>query len=262
MQIPFFQIDAFADKPFSGNPAAVCPLKDWLEDDVLQAIAEENNLSETAFLVGGAGRYDLRWFTPVCEVDLCGHATLASAHVVFWHLEPDAAVVTFATRSGNLVVRRDGDTLSMTFPALPARPAMVPDGMSRALGTPVMEFRQATDDWMAVVKDAETVAGLKPDFHAIAGWPCRGIIVTAKGGEGEDFVSRFFGPRVGIDEDPVTGSAHCVLAPYWAKRLKKTDMVARQVSKRGGTVSCRVADDDTVILSGCAVLVLEGTLYL
>lgn len=262
MKIPLYQIDAFADRPLAGNPAAVCPLAAWLDDDLMLAVAGENNLSETAFLVGGDGAYDLRWFTPGCEVDLCGHATLASAHVVFTHLEPGRDEVRFETRSGTLAVRRDGDRLAMDFPALAAKPVMVPAGLPKALGAQPMELRRSRDDWMAVMADAATVRDLAPDVRALAAFDCRGLIVTAKGdADGTDFVSRFFAPRVGVDEDPVTGSAHCVLTPYWAARLKKDALTARQLSRRGGTVYCR-ARGDRVELAGTAVEVIQGTLQL
>lgn len=265
MDIPLYQIDAFAERPFEGNPAAVCPMGDWLDDEVMQAVAAENNLSETAFLVGGDGVYDLRWFTPLAEVDLCGHATLASAHVVFEVLEPGQDTVHFETRSGALWVRKqDGGRLSMNFPALAAKAVMVPEGMRKALGAPVMELRHSRDDWMAVLPDAETVANLAPDLRAIAAMDCRGLIVTAKAAKdaAEDFVSRFFAPGAGVDEDPVTGSAHCVLAPYWAKRLKTDTVVGRQVSARGGTVYCCLDGPDRVDLAGSAVTVMEGTFRL
>lgn len=263
-QIPLYQIDAFAERAFEGNPAAVCPLDAWLDDATMQAIAAENNLSETAFFVGANGDYALRWFTPRCEVALCGHATLASAEVVFSALEPGLDEVRFQTKSGVLTVRKEAGRLAMDFPARPANPVMVPDGLAWAMGAQPLELRTSTDDWMVVVADAATVRDLKPDFHALATFPFRGLIVTAKGGvdegDGVDFVSRFFAPSVGINEDPVTGSAHCVLVPYWAKRLKKDTLVARQVSARGGTLYCRLSDEGRVEMAGTAVSVIEGTL--
>lgn len=260
MKIPIYQIDAFADAPFTGNPAAVCPLGSWPGDDLLQSIALENNLSETAFLVGGEGRYQLRWFTPACEVDLCGHATLASAHVVFNRLDPSLREVRFSSRSGDLAVRRDGDNLSMRFPLLPCTPCPVPDGLEGALGVEVEEAFDA-EDMMVTVRDAETLRRIEPDFDFIANrLSRRGLIVTAAGDDC-DFVSRYFGPAVGIPEDPVTGSAHCISAPYWARRLGKEHLLARQLSKRGGTLTCGI-DGDRVILGGRAILFLEGTIVL
>lgn len=260
MKIPLYQIDAFAEKPFSGNPAAVCPLDGWLSDEIMQSIALENNLSETAFLVGGGGVYDLRWFTPGCEVDLCGHATLASAYVVFNSLEPDCQEVRFSTRSGDLFVVRDGEDLSMRFPVLPVQPCPVPDGLAQALGVDIEEAFDA-DDMMVTVRDADTVRGIIPDFEFIATrLTRRGLIVTARGGDC-DFVSRFFGPAVDIPEDPVTGSAHCISAPYWADKLGKTKLLARQLSKRGGTLTCEI-DGDRVILTGRAIPFMEGTITL
>lgn len=260
MSIPVYQIDAFATGPFTGNPAAVCPLSDWLADDVLQSIAMENNLSETAYLVGGAGAYQLRWFTPGCEVDLCGHATLASAYVVFNTLEPDCREVRFSTRSGELVVTRDGDNLVMSFPVLPTTVCPVPEGLPAALGVDILEAHDS-HDLMVVVKDAASVRSLDPDFEFIAtqlDW--RGVIVTAPGDDC-DFVSRFFGPKVGIPEDPVTGSAHCISAPYWAEKLGKSKLLARQLSRRGGSLTCEV-DGDRVILTGKAIPFMEGTINL
>ena len=268
MKIRLYQIDAFAvpGQPFSGNPAAVCPLDAWLPDDLMQGIALENNLSETAFLVaeGQAGHYGLRWFTPSCEVDLCGHATLASAYAVFSYLQPELDEVAFATRSGELRVRRAGDLLNMDFPSLRGVPCATPDGLAEALGADILETH-ASDDLMVVVEDAATVVALDPDFGFIAAHvEQRGVIVTAAG-EGAagnpDFVSRFFGPSVGIDEDPATGSAHCITAPYWAARLGKTTLLAHQLSARGGTITCEVAGD-RVILSGTAAPYLEGWISL
>ena len=259
MELPLYQIDAFADGPFTGNPAAVCPLGDWLDDHTLQAIAEENNLSETAFFVGGDGAYDLRWFTPTSEINLCGHATLASSYVIFNHLEPQAGTLTFSTKSGELVVGRDGEKLTMDFPAVPCRPCDVPDGLSEALGAKVLETLSAGRDILTRLESAAIVRDLDPDMNFIAhGINHNCLIVTAPGGDC-DFVSRFFAPREGIPEDPVTGSAHCVLAPYWAKILGQETFVARQLSHRGGTVHCELKDD-RVMLSGNALPYLQGTI--
>jgi len=262
MQIPLYQVDAFADRPFTGNPAAICPLDAWLDDGVMQSIALENNLSETAFLVGGDGVYDLRWFTPVNEVNLCGHATLASAYVVFTTLEPDCTDVRFSTRSGDLMVRRDGDRLTMSFPAIENQPIATPAGLADAIGAEIEQALTSHQDMIALVANAETVRTLQPDFSCIAkNVSERGLIVTAPGNENDDFdfVSRFFAPAAGIDEDPVTGSAHCQLAPYWAGRLGKEALIARQLSPRGGTVYCRL-DGERVMLSGTAIPYLQGTI--
>ncbi len=253
--IPIYQLDAFADRPFAGNPAAVCPLGAWLPDDRLQAIAAENNLSETAFFVRrDDGDYDLRWFTPAIEVDLCGHATLASAHVVLNRLIPDADSVTFHTRSGPLTVTRDGDRLSMDFPAQPPAPGDMP-GLADALGATPVEI-QVGRYIVAVFGDAASVVALEPDFRALARLDPPLIVATAPGDDC-DFVSRFFAPGAGVDEDPVTGSAHCILIPFWAERLGKTDLLARQVSKRGGTLWCRHSGT-RVTMAGHCTPYLEG----
>ena len=265
MNIPIYQVDAFAARPFGGNPAAVCPLDNWLADDVMQAIGAENNLSETAFYVprgdGNGAEYDLRWFTPAAEADLCGHATLGTAYVVFTHFDPGAETLGFHTRSGRLAVTRDGDMLAMDFPAAAAAPASLGD-VAGALGT---EPREVYDSiyGMAVLDSAEAVRSLTPDFRAIAELDCGGLIVTALGeaDSGVDFVSRFFAPKYGIDEDPVTGSAHCGLIPYWANRLGKSEMVAHQISARGGEVHCRL-DGDRVRIAGRVAPYLEGTIRL
>ena len=258
MRLRIFQIDAFTDEVFGGNPAAVCPLESWLDDATLQAIANENNLSETAFFVPENGAYALRWFTPLAEVDLCGHATLASAHVVFHHVQRDADSVSFETRSGRLNVTRGGDGLTMDFPALAAHPVESPAGLAEGLGTePESVF--ADMDYLALFETEAEVRAIQPDMTALARLDQRrGVIVTAPG-ESADFVSRFFCPRLGVPEDPVTGSAHCMLAPFWAERLGKTALLAHQVSARGGEVQCTVAGD-RVRLAGRAVQYLAGTI--
>ena len=258
MHLRIFQIDAFTDAVFGGNPAAVCPLESWLDDATLQAIANENNLSETAFFVPANGAYALRWFTPLAEVDLCGHATLASAYVVFRHVQPEAASVAFETRSGRLHVARDGDGLTMDFPALAAHPVESPTDLAEGLGAePEAVF--ADMDYLALFETEADVRALRPNLTALARLDeRRGVIVTAPG-ESADFVSRFFSPRLGVPEDPVTGSAHCMLAPFWAERLGKATLHAHQVSARGGAVHCTVAGD-RVRLFGRAVQYLEGTI--
>ena len=236
MSIPYYQVDAFADRLFAGNPAGVCLLLDWLPDATLQAIAAENNLAETAFVVPRNGHFDLRWFTPALEMDLCGHATLAPAHVIFQHLGYREAVVRFETRSGRLTVTREQDLLTLDFPARPASPCPAPADLIAGLGTTPVTTAKARD-YLAVFESEATVRNLKPDMAALMRLDCLGIIATAPG-EQCDFVSRFFAPRAGVPEDPVTGSAHCTLIPYWAERLDRSKMHARQISPRGGELFC------------------------
>ncbi len=258
-QMRFFQVDAFARSVFQGNPAGVCPLESWPGDGALQSIAAENNLSETAFFVErGPGEYELRWFTPAVEVDLCGHATLASAYVIFRFLDPDLARVTFHTRSGPLTVERTGELLVMDFPSRPAEPVETPADLVRGLGVRPVEVLRSRD-YLAVLGSEEEVARLAPDMKALARLECVGIIATAPG-TACDFVSRFFAPRVGVPEDPVTGSAHCTLAPYWAARLGRRRLRARQISPRGGELECELRGD-RVRIGGTAALYLEGTLH-
>ncbi|MBT7665996.1 MAG: PhzF family phenazine biosynthesis protein [Rhodospirillaceae bacterium] len=258
MQIPIYQIDAFTKAPFGGNPAAVCPLDEWLADDVLQAIALENNLSETAFFVSKGSGFRLRWFTPAIEVDLCGHATLATGHVILNHLMLMGREVQFETRSGTLQVRRDGDGLAMDFPGLPPGEEIEPPAdLITAMGQApkaCMKIREMHGaPYLFLVYESEAqIASLAPKFDALGA----NVIATAPGDK-VDFVSRFFAPMSGIDEDPVTGSAHCTLAPYWANQLDKDTLVARQISARGGDVGCRL-DGDRVILSGHCAFYMEG----
>ncbi len=257
MRIPLYQIDAFAEGPFTGNPAAVCPLEAWLPDAVMQAIAAENNLSETAFFVPEGEGYRLRWFTPTTEVDLCGHATLASGFVVFRWLMPGRSSVTFqTTQAGKLTVGRDGDRLALDFPSRPAAPCAMSEPLASALGHRPAALLAARD-YLAVYDSADDIAGLKPDFAAVAALDRFAVIVTAPATGGIDFVSRFFAPAQGVDEDPVTGSAHCTLIPYWATRLGKNRLAARQLSRRGGALSCGL-QGDRVTIAGRAVLYLEG----
>jgi PhzF family phenazine biosynthesis protein len=260
MRIPLYQVDAFTDTLFGGNPAAVCPLTEWLPDGTMQAIAAENNLAETAFFVLQGERYLLRWFTPTVEVELCGHATLASGYVVTHILAPNRRAVGFDTlKAGPLEVSRDGDLLAMDFPAWPpdAEPA---DGrVLDALGVRPAEGLVARGRTLAVYADAGDVAALRPDFAAMRRIPGANVIATAPGRDGVDFVSRYFAPNHGVDEDPVTGSAHCVLTPYWAARLGKARLNARQISARGGELFCTLRGD-RVTLAGRAVLYLEGAI--
>ncbi len=246
-EVPIYQVDAFASRVFAGNPAAVCPLDDWLPDEVLQAIAVENNLSETAFLVKRGADFDLRWFTPAHEVDLCGHATLGSAYVIANYLDSGSTEIRFHSRSGPLTVTREGDLYTLDFPALP--PERLDDSaeVAEALGAAVAELWDEMD-LMAVFASEAEVAALAPDMAKVVRLETRGVIATAPG-ETCDFVSRFFAPRAGIPEDPVTGSAHCILTPYWATRLGKTRMSARQISARGGELEVE-ARGERVLIAG------------
>jgi PhzF family phenazine biosynthesis protein len=257
MKIPIYQVDAFTGRLFSGNPAAVCPLEEWLDDTRLQNIAAENNLSETAFFVKREGKYDLRWFTPALEVDLCGHATLASAYVIANCLGDASSEIRFDTRSGELTVRRQGDRFALDFPSRPPERIDVFPRLIVALGTSPLEILAARD-YLVVYRDEEEVQTLQPNMELLAQADRFAVIVTAPGTE-VDFVSRFFAPRAGIPEDPVTGSAHCTLIPYWARRLGRNDLRARQVSKRGGDLWCAL-NGDRVQIAGECVLYLQGTI--
>ncbi|MBA3849263.1 MAG: isomerase [Opitutus sp.] len=259
----FFWVDAFAGQPFTGNPAGVVPLESWPDDAHMQRIAFENGLAETAFFVRtGAARFQLRWFTPAVEVDLCGHATLASAFVVFSELGQAGDRLTFDSRSGPLLVSRGADgSLELDFPATPPREensAALRATVSAAIGTEVSWLGRSPFDLFAVVAQSAAVASLQPDLPKIASLGGRGLIVTAAGGPAAiDFVSRFFAPQAGVPEDPVTGSAHCALTPYWAARLGRSVLRARQLSRRGGDLHCTLAGD-RVRLAGRAVLYLRG----
>ncbi|MPZ18471.1 MAG: PhzF family phenazine biosynthesis isomerase [Luteitalea sp.] len=255
MKLPLYQVDAFTNRLFGGNPAAVVPLDDWLPDELLAAIAAENNLAETAFVIPRPDVIPLRWFTPTVEVDLCGHATLATAHVLFHHRFPALERLTFSTRSGNLIVTRDGDLLSMDFPARPGTPIEVTDELTSALGVRPREAHLASDLLVVLHSEAE-VRALRPDMRAVEALDAFAVIVSAPG-DATDFVSRFFAPRAGIPEDPVTGSAHCTLVPYWASRLAKSSLTARQVSARGGELECELRGD-RVVIGGRAVEYLHG----
>ncbi len=262
-EIPLYQVDAFTSVPFRGNPAAVCPLEAWLPDALLQAIAAENNLSETAFFVRRPdGTFDLRWFTPGVEVDLCGHATLASAHVLFTLLEPARTAVTFHSKSGPLGVTRDGERSVLDFPARVPEPIDPLPGLAEALGARPRTVVKARDV-CAVFDSAEEVRALAPDMARIAALDCFAVSVTAPGTGPDadvDFVSRFFAPAKGVPEDPVTGSAHCHLVPYWAARLGRTRLAARQVGPRPGELVGTLAGD-RVQMAGHAVLVARGTMF-
>jgi PhzF family phenazine biosynthesis protein len=257
MKIPIYQIDAFTGSVFGGNPAAVCPLERWLDDSVMQAIAQENNLSETAFFVKEEEDYRIRWFTPVAEVDLCGHATLASGFVVFNYLDAATGKISFQSRSGPLRVVREEGLLSMDFPSQTPRSCSPPKELLDGLGAEPLEAL-CSEDYFIVFENERDVRGLRPDMGILKRLDLRGVIVSAPGDEA-DFVSRFFAPALGIDEDPVTGSAHCALTPYWSRRLGKDDLRAYQVSRRGGELFC--ADrGDRVIISGRAVRYMEGSI--
>lgn len=259
MRIPIYQVDAFTSRLFAGNPAAVCPLTEWLDDATMQSIAAENNLSETAFFVPRGDRYDLRWMTPEVEVDLCGHATLATGFVILNYLAPERDTAVFDAQSGELVVRRDGARLAMDFPARPPQPVRPHERLIDALGTQPEQVL-ASRDYLVVYRDEEQVRTLQPDMDLVAGVDRFAVIVTAPGRDC-DFVSRFFAPAQGIAEDPVTGSAHCTLVPYWSKRLRKTQLHARQVSARGGELFCE-DHGDRVTIAGHAVLFFKGEIEL
>jgi len=254
MKITYFEVDAFASKPFHGNPAGVCPLPAWLDDATMQNIAAENNLSETAFFVPRGDDYDLRWFAPAVEIDLCGHATVASAFILFSELGRRGDSVRFHSKSGPLIVTRNKDILTLDFPSRPPRPCTTPDALIRGLSRKPREVLKARD-YFALFATEDEVRSLQPDF-ALLGTLDEKVIVTAPGTDC-DFVSRFFAPTVGVPEDPVTGSAHCTLIPYWSERLGKKKMFARQVSKRGGELFCELAGD-RVLIGGKAVLYSRG----
>jgi PhzF family phenazine biosynthesis protein len=258
MNVPIYQVDAFSGKLFAGNPAAICPLDEWLPDATLQAIAAENNLAETAFYIRKNGTYHLRWFTPGVEVDLCGHATLASAHVIMdIRREVTDGRVAFASKSGELAVTRDGDLYALDFPSRPPVEATYDKGLFEALGaTPKLVL--GARDYFCVFESEAQVRALKPNMEKLAAIDRFATIVTAPGSDC-DFVSRFFAPAKGVPEDPVTGSAHCTLIPYWVERLHKTKLFARQVSPRGGEVWCEHRGD-RVTIAGHAVTYLTGSI--
>ncbi|MBK9154828.1 MAG: PhzF family phenazine biosynthesis protein [Chloracidobacterium sp.] len=258
MKLKIYQVDAFSKELFKGNPAAIVPLEQWLPDDIMQSIALENNLAETAFFVPNGNGYDLRWFTPTVEMDLCGHATLASGFVLHEILGVADDIVRFQTRSGELTVERADGKYILDFPSRPAVEAEVPAGLVEALGgTPQKVLRSR--DYLLVYSSEAEVRALRPNFEALKGVDAHGVIVTAKG-DSSDFVSRFFAPAVGVNEDPVTGSTHCTLIPYWAERLGKSVLFARQASARGGELFCELRDD-RVKIGGHAVLFLEGEIH-
>lgn len=261
MSLKIYQVDAFTDRPFTGNPAVVCILPEPRDEKWMQDVAQEMNVSETAFLVRQDDGFDLRWFTPAVEVDLCGHATLASAHTLWatGNLKPHEPA-RFHTRSGVLVARKQGERIELDLPALASEPVMPPTGLAAALGVEPRHVRKSKFDYLIELSSEEQVRNLRPDFQALGKIPSGGFIVTSRGeGSGFDCVSRYFAPAVGIDEDPVTGAAHCVLGPYWGEKLGRQELDAFQASARGGELHIRVAGD-RVFLSGHGVTVLEGTL--
>ncbi len=259
MQLPLYVVDAFTSQLFHGNPAAVCPLTSWLPDALMQQIAAENNLSETAFLVPEGACWRLRWFTPLVEIDLCGHATLAST-LVLSLLHPQQQQFRFLTRSGELVVTHNDTLFTLDFPQLALAPLPHPEHLAAALGVPVVCSTSATSKLIAELTDAASVASYQPDFGAIRQLNCSGLIITARG-EDCDFVSRYFAPKVGVNEDPVTGSAHCALVPFWSRKLGKTNLHARQVSARGGELFCEYRGE-RVLMSGHGVLYSHGIMNL
>ena len=259
MRIPYFQVNAFTQEPFAGNPAGVCLLEKWLPDPQLQSVAAENNLSETAFLVREADGYRLRWMTPTTEVDLCGHATLASAHVLFFERACTENAIQFQTLSGKLSATRLGDMVELNFPSRPPQPCTAPPALLNGLGRKPMQVLKSRD-FLAVYESLNDVTSLQPDMDSLCLLDSLGVIVTAPG-QDVDFVSRFFAPKVGVPEDPVTGSAHCSLIPYWAERLGKRTLRARQISRRGGELLCELKGT-RVALAGHAVVYCRGELQL
>lgn len=257
MRLSIFQIDAFAEKIFQGNPAAVVPLEAWLPDELLQDIAQENNLSETAYFMKQGDGYHIRWFTPTVEVDLCGHATLAAAHVIFEILGFQGNEIVFHSKSGELKVTKRNDLIELDFPVSTISKCETPIEIIQAFGKEPIEVWKS-DDYIAVYENESDIVSLSPDFSILNKLECRGIIATAQGKE-TDFVSRFFAPRCGINEDPVTGSAHCELTPYWAKQLGKNKLSAAQLSKRGGKLQCELAGD-RVLIAGKAITYLQGSI--
>jgi PhzF family phenazine biosynthesis protein len=256
-KIKLYQIDAFTDKVFHGNPAAVCVLNEWLEEEKMQQIAAENNLAETAFVVPGGSDYEIRWFTPLVEVDLCGHATLASAYVLFhFYSHPSDRINFHSRRSGLLTVDKNGDALTMDFPADALEPAEVPEALVTAFGKAPLETYKGKTDYMLIYPSQADIEAFKPDIALVATVEARGIIVSAPGNS-VDFVSRFFGPQVGIVEDPVTGSAHTTLTPYWSEKLGKKTLTAKQLSARQGDLTCEHIGE-RVKITGKAVTYLVG----
>ncbi len=260
MQLPLFQVDAFTAQLFAGNPAAICPLEHWLPDELMQKIAMENNLSETAFFVKEGFAWHIRWFTPAVEVRLCGHATLASAHVLFNHLGVTEEAIHFHSKSGHLEVSRNGNLLILDFPSDIYLEVDLPEGLAEAIGKVPDETWLGKSDYLLIYREKQDILSIRPDFNKLRELPVRGIIVSAPGVE-EDFVSRFFAPAVGVDEDPVTGSAHTTLIPYWSKRLNKNRMKAVQWSARKGTIHCEYLGD-RVLIGGECTTYMTGMIHI
>lgn len=256
MKQQIYQIDAFTDKLFCGNPAAVCILSEWLSDEIMQKIAGENNLSETAFAVLNGDHFDIRWFTPTLEVDLCGHATLAAAHVLFEHEGYTENIIHFKSRSGILKVRKESGYLILNFPTDTLQKISLPHGLKESMNIQPSEAYKGISDILLVYKDQSEIEKLRPDFDRMLTVAVRGVIVTAKGNEA-DFVSRFFAPNSGVNEDPVTGSAHTTLIPYWSEKLSKKEMTAIQLSKRKGYLNCKYLGE-RVEIAGKAITYLKG----
>lgn len=260
MNLTLFQVDAFAKEVFKGNPAAICPLDEWLDPGLMQKIALENNLSETAYFVKKDDVYEIRWFTPGAEIDLCGHATLASAYVIFEILQAEERLIKFHSHlGGTLTVEKQDDVLLLDFPSRPPKACEIPEGLIEAVGKEPKEVLRSRD-YFLVYETEQEILDIDPNFSELLKIPAHAVIVTAKG-DSSDFVSRFFAPEVGLFEDPVTGSAHCNLIPYWAERLGKTELFARQVSARGGELFCQLKGD-RVKIGGHAVLYLKGEIYI
>ncbi len=260
MDLMIYQVDAFTNQLFGGNPAAVCPLTEWLPTETMQKIALENNLSETAFIVPDGEGYHIRWFTPMIEVDLCGHATLATAHALFAEIGHPGDSVVFSSKSGPLTVNKSGDSYIMNFPTDELKSVAIPSEITEALGIQPIEVFRGKDDYLAIFDKQSTIENFTPDFKKLGEIKARGIITSAKG-DSVDFISRCFFPAAGIDEDPVTGSAHTTMIPYWAKKLAKTKMVAKQLSARGGLLECEYLGS-RVHIGGQAVTYLRGTITL
>ena len=260
MELTIYQVDAFTNQLFGGNPAAICPLTKWLPTETMQKIALENNLSETAFILPEGDGYHIRWFTPAIEVDLCGHATLATAHALYAEMGYEGEQVVFNSRSGLLTVSKTGDLYTMNFPTDELKVVPIPNEITTALVIQPMEVFRGKDDYLAIFDNQSTIENFTPDFKILGQLKARGIIASAKG-DALDFISRCFFPAAGIDEDPVTGSAHTTMTPYWAKKLNKTKLSARQLSARGGVLECEHLGD-RVNISGQAVTYLRGTISL
>ena len=258
--LTLYQVDAFTSKVFGGNPAGVCVLDNWLPEQLMQKIAAENNLAETAFLVRNGANYEIRWFTPRVEVDLCGHATLASAHVLFNHLDHQEEVLHFQSRNrGMLSVSKSDDLLTLDFPSDKIKSVVAPEWLLEPFGIPPLEVFKGISDYLMIYASQQDIESISPDFGMLAKTDARGVIVSAPGDD-TDFISRFFAPAVGINEDPVTGSAHTTLIPYWAKRLNKTKMTAQQLSERKGELFCEFLGE-RVKISGNAVTYLVGEIF-